>query len=121
MVVIKPNNLSMWSLYSYIRYLDSNRQNSLQYQQALWFKLFYPLGAAAMVFLAVPIVLATGVRTVAVGQRIVVGASIALGFHIFNKAVGYLGLVFNLYPAFSVTLPTLLTIAIAALLMRRIN
>lgn len=121
MVVIKPNNLSMRELYQYIGFLDTNHQNSLPYRQALWSKLFYPLGAAAMVFLAVPIVLSARVRSIAVGQRIVLGASIALAFYIFNKAMGYLGVVFNIYPAFSVTLPTLLTFGVALLLMRRVS
>jgi lipopolysaccharide export system permease protein len=120
-VVIKPYSLSVHDLARFSEFLEKNGQSSLQYRQALWYKLFYPLAAGAMVFLAVPIVLTTASRSIALGQRIVVGASIGLTFHLINKTTGYVGYIFDLSPITSVMLPTLLTLTIGVVLMRRVH
>jgi lipopolysaccharide export system permease protein len=119
MVVIDPDSLSMWDLYKYVRYLEANAQSSQRYRQALWSKLTYPLATGVMVFLAIPLVLGTR-RDTNVGSRIVVGSLIGLAFHITNEAAGHLGVVFDLDPALSVAFPTLATLLIALILMRRV-
>ena len=119
LIAIKPNNLSIQDLYKYIRFLKTNNQNSLQYEQALWFKITYPVATGVMVFLAIPIVLGK-LNTAGVSQRIVLGSCIGLVFHIINKVASELGVVLDLNPALSVIFPTLLTLMIALLLMRRI-
>lgn len=120
LVAVKPNNLSVRDLNKYINYLTTNSQNSLQYSQALWFKSLYPLTTAVMIFLAIPIVL-NAPRSVTLGQRILIGAAIGLLFHIFTKAVSHLGIVLNINPALSITVPTLLTFLAALLMLQRIN
>ncbi len=119
LVVIKPNNLSIRDLYRYIHFLKINNQNRLQYEQALWFKITYPLATGVMVFLAIPIVLGT-LNKATVGQRVVLGSCLGLVFHIFNKAAGQLGVVLDLNPALSVTFPTVLALLIALVLMRKV-
>ncbi len=119
LVAIKPNNLSVRDLYKYIRFLKTNNQNSLQYEQALWFKIIYPLATGIMVFLAIPIVLGK-MNTATVSQRIVLGSCIGLGFHIMNKAAGQLGVVLDLDPALSTTFPALVALMITLVLMQRI-
>jgi lipopolysaccharide export system permease protein len=118
LVVIDPDNLSMWDLVGYIRYLSNNGQNAQRYKQALWSKLAYPLATGAMVFLAVPLVFASA-RLTTVGGRIVIGSLVGISFHILNQAAGHLGVVFNLNPVVSVLGPTMLIIAIGLVLLRR--
>lgn len=118
LVAIKPNNLSIQDLYKYIRFLKTNSQNSLQYEQALWFKIVYPVATGVMVFLAIPIVLGK-LNRASVSQRVVLGSCIGLVFHIINKMVSELGVVLDLNPVFSSIFPTLLTLMIALALMRR--
>jgi lipopolysaccharide export system permease protein len=120
-VVIKPNSLSIRDLIGYIRYLNSNAQNTLQYEQALWIKIIYPFACGIMVFLAIPMVLLGGSRTSSIGQRVVTGSVIGLVFHILNQASGHLGLLYELNPFFSAAAPTLLTLGTAVLLVRRIH
>jgi lipopolysaccharide export system permease protein len=120
LVVISPDNLSMFDLVGYIRYLRENGQNTLRYEQALWSKIVYPLATGAMVFLAVPLVFASA-RMATVGGRIVIGSLVGIAFYILNQAAGHLGVVFNLNPAFSVLTPTLLIIGAGLLLMRRVT
>ncbi len=119
MVVIDPNNLSMWDLTNYVRYLHQNSQNAQRYVQALWTKMVYPLATGAMVFLAVPLVFASA-RMSTVGGRIVVGSLVGITFHIVNQAAGHLGVVFDLSPAISVLGPTLIIVLAGVLLLRRV-
>ncbi|MCC7412545.1 MAG: LPS export ABC transporter permease LptG [Gammaproteobacteria bacterium] len=120
MVVINPNSLSMYDLVNYIGYLNENGQDARRYQQALWIKLIYPLATVVMVFLAVPMVFGSP-RTGNIGQRVLIGAVIGLVFHVFNQGAANLGLVLDMNPALSVTLPTLAALVIAVLLMRRVH
>ncbi|MGQ0656596.1 MAG: LPS export ABC transporter permease LptG [Chromatiales bacterium] len=120
LVIINPNNLSMWNLMSYIGYLRENSQNTLRYEQALWSKIVYPLATGAMVFLAVPLVFASA-RVTSVGGRIVIGSLVGVTFHILNQAAGHLGVVFNLSPVVSVLAPTLLVFIAGLVLLRRVS
>ena len=118
MVRIEPESLGMVNLIRYIRFLSRNSEDSLRYRHALWTKLTYPLATVVMVFLAVPMVLRAN-RSVSVGQRVLVGALIGLGFHLLNQASGHLGIVYEMPPWLSAGGPGLLMLGAAALLLAR--
>ncbi len=118
MVTINPDSLSIASLMKYIRFLRGNGQNAQRYEHVLWLKLTYPLATMVMVVLAVPMVLRAN-RSVTVGQRVLVGALIGLGFHLMNQAAGHLGVVYEVPPVLSATGPALLMTVAAALLLAR--
>lgn len=120
MVAIEAQNLSTWDLTKYIRYLRENEQNTQRYEQALWVKIIYPAAAAVMVFLAIPIVLAS-LKNVSIGRRVVIGSFIGLAFHITNQAMGHVGVVYGLWPALIIPLPTIVTLLVGVGLMRRIS
>jgi lipopolysaccharide export system permease protein len=107
MVTINPDSLSIWSLLKYSRFLNNNGQNAQRYEHVLWLKLSYPIATVVMVVLAVPMVM-RATRTVTVGQRVLVGALIGLGFHLLNQAAGHLGVVYEIPPILSATGPALL-------------
>jgi len=73
-----------------------------------------------MLMVAVPFVL-TVRRAVGTGQRIVAGVVIGLGFHLFDKMFGHLGLVYELNPFFAVSFPTLLALAIVFVVLWRMR
>lgn len=118
MVTINPDSLSVWSLIKYSHFLRSNGQNAQRYEHVLWLKLTYPLATVVMVVLAVPMVLRAS-RSVTVGQRVLVGALIGLGFHLMNQAAGHLGVVYEVPPILSATGPALLMSVAAAVLLAR--
>ena len=119
LVTIKPENLSVFDLVNYTKYLKKNNRNSQTYRQAFWSKLIYPLSAGVMVFLAIPIVLgATQIQNI--GQRLFIGIVIGLIFHIMNQAMGNIGIVYNLPPFIAVASPVLVTFFIGWYLMRRL-
>lgn len=118
MVTIDPDSLSIWNLLKYSRFLRNNGQNAQRYEHVMWLKLTYPLASIVMVVLAVPMVLRAS-RSVTVGQRVLVGALIGLGFHLLNQAAGHLGVVYEIPPFLSATGPALLMTGVAAWLLAR--
>jgi lipopolysaccharide export system permease protein len=71
-----------------------------------------------MVILAVPMVLRGG-RSVTIGQRVLVGALVGLGFHLLNQAAGHLGVVYEMHPILSAAGPALLMSVVAAILLSK--
>lgn len=118
MVTINPDSLSIWSLFKYSRFLRTNGQNAQRYEHVMWLKLAYPLATVVMVVLAVPMVLRAS-RSVTVGQRVLVGALIGLGFHLLNQAAGHLGVVYEIPPVISATGPAVLMTLVAGWLLAR--
>ncbi len=120
MVVIEPNSLAIRDLRNYIGYLQRNGQNSQRYEQALWVKMVYPAASVVMVFLGIPIVL-RALKGLNIGQRILTGSLVGLGFHIANQAAGHLSIVYNWEPSLSVAFPTLATLFVAGMMMRHVH
>lgn len=118
MVTINPDSLSIWSLAKYSRFLRTNGQNAQRYEHVMWLKITYPIATVVMVVLGVPMVLRAS-RSVTVGQRVLVGALIGLGFHLLNQAAGHIGVVYEILPVLSATGPALMMGLVAAWLLAR--
>ena len=115
-VATKPDSLALWTLVKFIGFLNANGQDAARYEHALWVKIIYPIATGVMVFLAVPMVMRAN-RSTSVGQRIITGGMIGLGFHLLNKAAGHVGVVFDIHPFLSATGPALLMLAVGFTLM----
>ena len=119
-VVVPPEFLPVWSLVEYIRYLKINHQSVGRYKMAFWMKVMMPLSSAVMVFLAVPFVFGP-LRSTPIGARILVGALVGIGFHLFNQSFQHIGLVFGVLPWLAASLPTLLFAAVGYYWMNKIE
>lgn len=104
-VVVPPEFLPVWGLMEYINYLKTNHQSVDQYQMAFWMKVMMPISSAVMVFLAVPFVFGP-LRSSPIGGRILAGALVGIGFHLFNQSFQHIGLVFGVMPWLSAAMPT---------------
>ncbi len=120
LVAIKPDKLSVWELYKYIGYLRDNRQSAARYELAFWGKLVAPFATAVMMFLAVPFTFGA-LRAGAMGQRLLIGSLVGLGFHLINQTFAQVGLVYGLNPLFTAAFPVVLFFALAVVLMRRVH
>ena len=118
--VIRPENLSAWELYSYMQYLNENGQTSLIVEQAFWGRLINPFSTLVMLLMAVPFVLNIR-REVGMGQRIVLGSIIGLGFYLFDKMFAHLGLVYEFNPIFAVSFPSVLALSGVVFVLWRIK
>lgn len=103
---LPPEELSIADLYRSIGSLSGRGESPRRHQLALWRRLLMPVVTGIMVFLAIPFVLTT-LRDVTLGQRIVAGALLGLGFQMFNDTFGQMGLVYGLDPISSAALPAL--------------
>ncbi|MEK6749028.1 MAG: LPS export ABC transporter permease LptG [Pseudomonadota bacterium] len=119
-VTVRANSMPIWTLYEYINYLENNELASQAYVATLWNKLLTPITIAVMVLLAVPIVFGP-LRSVGASARIFIGMLIGVGFYLINQVVGYMGLVFQVDPRISASLPTLVFAFIAMAMMRRLR
>ncbi len=117
-VTVNPDKLSAMGLYHYVNYLEKNELDAGRYQLALWKKIAAPLNTGVMLLLSIPFIFAS-LRTVSVGQRILFGSLVGLGFHLFGQIFSYTGLIYNYPPALSALLPTILFFILAMMLMKR--
>ena len=112
MLLVKPDRMSAWSLYSYSQHLKENRQKALRYEIALWMKGMYPLAVLVMMVLAVPFA-SFQKRRGGVGARIFTGIMLGLAFYTLNRLFGALGLLYDWPAAFAAVTPTLVFLTIA--------
>jgi len=115
---LRPEDLSMAELHQTIQTLRRQRQNPLSYEVAFWRKVSAPFYAVVMVLLAVPIVV-TGQRPLRVGERVVAGALVGLGFQMFQQIFTSLGLVSAFPAAVTALTPVAVALAVMALLLWR--
>jgi lipopolysaccharide export system permease protein len=106
-LLVKPEKMSAWSLYSYSQHLRENRQKALRYEIALWTKLLYPVAVLVMMVLALPFAYFQS-RQGGVGAKIFAGIMLGLAFHFLNRLLGHLGLLNDWPPFASAAAPTLL-------------
>lgn len=119
-VSVTPEMLSAWDLHEYVRYLERNGLNPARYELAFWAKLIAPLTVGVMVLLAVPFVFGS-LRSVGMGTRILVGFLVGIGFYMLNQIAGHAGVVYNLPPFVSASLPTVLVSIMALIMLRRVR
>jgi lipopolysaccharide export system permease protein len=115
-LLVKPEKMSAWSLYSYSQHLKENRQKALRYEIALWTKLLYPIAVLVMMILALPFAYFQS-RQGGVGAKIFAGIMIGLAFHFLNRLLGHLGLLNDWPPFASAVAPTLLFLGLAVGMM----
>lgn len=112
-VSLEPENLAVWKLHEYINYLRRNGLESEQYELAMWNKVIAPFTILAMVLVAVPFMFGSH-RQTSIGLQVVLGFMVGLVFYIASRLAGQIGLVYDLLPMFSASVPTILVFALAA-------
>jgi lipopolysaccharide export system permease protein len=106
-LLVMPEKMSAWNLYSYIQHLEINKQKTTRYEMALWAKMIYPLACLVMVILALPFGFiqqrATGAST-----KIFIGIMLGVVYQILNRVFVHLGLLNDWPPLFSAIMPTII-------------
>jgi lipopolysaccharide export system permease protein len=117
---VRPEGLSLWRLYLYIQHLEQNKQDTGRYELAFWNKLMSPFAVVVMMVLAVPFVFSQ-MRSSGVGVRLMIGIFLGLTFYVISRGFGYFGLLYGLPPAIGAIAPTLLFLAVATVMLRRVG
>jgi len=115
-LLVKPEQMSAWNLYSYSQHLKENRQKALRYEIALWSKLFYPLAVLVMMVLALPFAHFQS-RQAGVGAKIFAGIMLGLLFYFLNRLFAHLGLLNDWPPFATAIMPTAIFLSIAIAMM----
>ncbi len=115
-----PENLALWELFEFVDYLHDNGLAAQRYETAMWVRLFTPLATGGMILLALPFVFGS-LRSVTIGQRVMIGSLLGVGFYLVNGMFSRLGLIFDIAPLISAGTPTLLVYLIWFQLMRRVH
>ena len=120
LVVVSPNNLSLYDLAGYVSFLKKNHQKSHAFELAFWGRIVNPLVTFVMLLLSAPFVIGIK-RGVSVGARMMIGVIIGMGFNIIDKTVGHIGLIFDLNPPLMAFLPSLTVLALALFAVSRLQ
>ena len=100
----EPEDLALRELATYIEYLSENRLDASQYRLALWSKLLAPATHLTMLFVGMPLIFGSQ-RSTGVGQRLLAGALLGLGFYLLNRLLGNVVLLYGLPPWLGAALP----------------
>lgn len=119
-VVVNPNNLSLYDLAMYIDFLKQNQQKSHTFEMAFWGRVVTPLVIFVMLLVSTPFVIGVK-RGVSAGARILIGVVIGLSFNIIDMTLGHIGLIYNLNPPLMAFIPSLTVLAAALLAIRRVQ
>lgn len=115
---VDPDGLSIQQLYYYIGHLESNNQDTRNFQLVFWQKIYMPLATLVMMLLAAPFVFRQ-IRSGGMSQRVFIGIMLGLTFIIVDQSFGYFGVLFALPPALAALTPIVIFFILALLLLYR--
>lgn len=118
---VKSKDMSATDLLTYSQYLQDNSLDNDKYMLEFWIKIFTPLTCLAMLLIAMPIVFSTTPRSGGVGQRIIMAILIGVIYFVINRAINHLGLVLNVAPLLSASIPLFLVVMVSLYFMRRVG
>ncbi len=101
---VKPEQLPIWRLITYMNYLRANDLDTESYEVAFWAKVTAPFAIPVMLFLSVPFVFSP-LRSTGSGQRILIGIILGITYYLLSHLIGRTGEVYDFNPALSSILP----------------
>ena len=121
-LTLTPDSMPLSVLYSYSKYLRANSQPWALQLGAFWQKIAMPLTVGAMVLLATSISASLGSRRNRnFGVNMGIGALVGILFYLGAQVVFAMGRLMGIPVAVIAFIPTVLVIAVALLLLRRMR
>ena len=115
-LLVVPEQMSAWALYSYVQHLRENNQQTSRHEIAFWNKLIYPFAVLVMMVLALPFAYYQQ-RAGGVGGKVFAGIMLGIGFAMLGRLFTYLGLLRDWPPFWSAIVPTLMFLSLAVVMM----
>lgn len=106
-LLVAPEKMSAWNLYSFINHLSSNKQKTTRYDVALWSKVIYPIACVVMVILALPFGFLQQ-RSSSNSSKIFIGILLGVVYQIMNRVFIHLGVLNDWPPLISAVAPTII-------------
>ena len=117
-LTLNPRHIRLLELYGYSKYLEVNDLESEPYFFSFWNRLFQPIAALAMLFLALPFVFGS-LREKSITQRVMTGVFVGVGFFTLSQIVNHLGLMVDISAIVGAAIPTMAIIALWGYLFGR--
>ena len=119
-LLVSPEKMSTPALFGYIRHLRENKQQTTRYEVALWSKMFYPLAIPVVMLLALPFAFHSP-RSGGIALKAFLGILAGLAFHLGNRLFAHVGLLNDWPPFLTAATPSLLFLALALLVLKRLE
>ena len=117
-MVIKPNQMTLMQLKTYIEYLKNNSMESKSYELAFWSKFSIPLSCLIMFLLTTPFV-HSNIRSASFGQRIFVGILVGVGLFLFNQTISKLSIIIDMPPILGSFLPIIILLLLSIFIINK--
>ena len=117
-VVVEPVDLSITGLNAFSGYLAEQGLSSVDYQLAFWSKVLQPLGILALVLIGISFIFGP-LRSVTVGQRLIVGILVGLTFKFAQDLMGPASSVYGFAPWLAVLVPILVCLMFGGWMLQR--
>lgn len=117
-LIVKPDNLSISGLNTYVNYLQEQGLNAGPYAMSFWKKVLRPLTTAVLVLVAISFVFGP-LRSVTMGFRVFTGIIVGLVFKYLQDLLGPSSMVFGFDPIFATLVPIVFCAAVGGVLLRR--
>ncbi len=119
---LPTSTMPLVNLYGYIKYLRSTGQPTKKLELSFWQKATLPLSAGLMILLAIPIGTSLGSqRNTEYAKRLAIGALVGIAFYLATRIIHTLGLVIGLPAVITASLPLVLILVSALLLLQRMR
>lgn len=115
---VAPGQLTLEDLLSYERFLESQGQDTADFELALWRKVLQPAAIAALVLVAISFVFGP-LRDGTLGFRIFAGVMVGVLFRLSQDLLGPASLVFGFAPLYAALAPIVLCLLTGLLLLSR--
>lgn len=117
-LLVKPEQMSVSELTTYIGHLKNNRQQTKLYEIAWWRKLMYPVAAMIMALVALAFT-PQNTRHGNMGLKLFGGICLGLAFHFAGRLFSFTGQLYGIPPFIAAVLPTALFAVLGVYLIRR--
>ena len=115
----EPKELSTLTLFKHIVFLTKNQLSSDIYEVELYARLMKPFTLIAMIILSIPFEFGS-LRDSSLGRKIFLGVTISLFFELSSRIGGMLSLRFDFNHLLSASLPMIVVLIVALILLRRV-
>jgi lipopolysaccharide export system permease protein len=112
--LLKPERMSAYDLFHYIRHLDDNSQSAQLYEIEFWKKIFYPLSCLVMLMLSLPFAY-LHFRSGGIAGYVFIGIMTGISFFLLNNVFGYIGNISHWLPWLAAAIPSLLYLLLSLL------
>ncbi|MFT5721378.1 MAG: lipopolysaccharide export system permease protein [Motiliproteus sp.] len=115
---MEPQDMSIEGLYHFNQYMNSQHLKAAPHQLAFWSKLLQPLAIFSLVLVAVSFVFGS-LRSVTMGQRVLVGILVGLVFKFSQDLLGPASTVYGFSPLVAILSPIIICVLAGSWMLHR--